>query len=99
MSINVELPDAFELVSGELLWTGDVPADSGTTVIRALLKSVQVGNWTINVRSQMDPQENSGYGGGNYTIYVSVSEDSAEWANYPPWFEDHTPIPPIKEIE
>jgi hypothetical protein len=99
MSINVELPDAFELVSGELSWTGDVSADSEATVIRALVKSVQVGNWTIDTRSQMDPQENSGYGGGDYPIYVSVLEDSAEWGITPPWFKGHTTIPPTQEIE
>jgi hypothetical protein len=99
MSINVDLPDAFELVSGELSWIGDVPADSETTVIKALVKSVQVGNWTIDTRSQMDPQENGGYRGGDYPIYVSVLEDSAEWGVYPPWIEDRTTVPPTQKIE
>jgi hypothetical protein len=86
MGIEVDLPDALELVSGELSWQADfVPADSNISVIQARVKSIKTGNWTIDIMVSLDPEENGGYHGGNRPIYVSILVDSAEWRTSAPF--------------
>jgi hypothetical protein len=85
ISLNIQLPDAFELVSGELSWAGTVPGKSSIDVITAVVKSIKVGNWTINETHQITPKPVDVRGTGYGQIYISVSEDSAEWGKYPPW--------------
>ena len=89
MTVEVNLPEAFELVSGDLSWTGDIAKGDEAEVIRAVIKSVEVGNWTIETSGHLNPEENGGVGmsGSGPAIYVAVSEDSAEWGKYPPWYE------------
>jgi hypothetical protein len=91
MSVEVDLPDAFMLVSGNTSWFGDIPVWDEVIVISATVKSVKSGNWTIRSTTNLNPKENGGFGGtGEYLIYVSVSEDAAEWGIYPPW--DYAPV-------
>jgi hypothetical protein len=99
VSIEIDLPDAFELVSGELYWFGDIPnvGDEITEieVIRAEIKAVEVGNWTIEYLRTMNPAEQyhvTLYPNWQPLFYVSVSEDSAEWGKYPPWYEGGYPV-------
>ena len=93
VDINIQLPDGFELVSGELSWAGTVPEDSSIDVVSAVVKSIKVGNWTIDETHNIEVY--SGPGGGR--IYVAVSEDSAEWGKYPPWTrEGGYPVPPVQ---
>jgi hypothetical protein len=91
MSLRIDLPEAFELVSGDLSWTGDIPKGDEVEVIRAVVKSVETGNWTIEATGYLNPQENAGWemdGSGPGPIgYVSISEGSAEWGRYPPWYK------------
>ena len=79
ISINVDLPEAFELVSGKLSWFGDVPANIEVVVIIAKVKSVKTGAWDINIECSLNAEENPGYYGDNYTVFVTITEDSANW--------------------
>jgi len=56
ISIDIQLPDAFQLVSGELSWSGMVPGKSSIGVINPNLRSTTTGNWTINVSYQITPK-------------------------------------------
>ncbi len=86
MSLKVNLPDAFELVSGNLSWYGDIQVNSTVTAIKVIIKATKIGNWTIGVTSYLNPQEHGGTGGtGNYPIYVSILSESARWGIFPPW--------------
>ena len=88
MSVSVNLPEALELVSGELSWVGDVAAEDEVEVINTIVRSVKTGNWTIELTAYLNPEENEGVGiSGSAYIYKSISEDSAEWGKYPPWYE------------
>lgn len=49
--VNVELPGGVALVSGDLSWHGDIPA-GGKTKIKAMVKAVQAGNWTIHAEAK-----------------------------------------------
>lgn len=88
MSLEISLPEALELAHGELSWTGNISEGDEVEVISAVVKAVKTGNWAIEVHSYFNPEEHGFYGGdGWHTIYVSISEDSAEWGIYPPWYE------------
>jgi hypothetical protein len=88
MSLSVNLPEALELVSGKLSWDGDVAKGEEAEVIRAVVRSVKTGNWTIELNRYLDPEENRGFGFQNPApYYISISEDSAEWGITPPWYE------------
>jgi len=85
LSLSVNLPEALELVSGDLSWSGDVAQGGEIEVIRAVVRSVEIGNWTIELIAYLDPEENGGFAiSGSSHIYVSISEDSAEWGINPP---------------
>jgi hypothetical protein len=89
MSVSINLPEALELVSGDLSWSGDIAQGSEVEIIRAVVGSVKAGNWTIEATTYIDPEKHGGYGGtGKYNIYVSVFESSAEWGIYPPWYRN-----------
>jgi len=89
MSLEIDLPEAFEVVSGNLSWIGNISKSVETEVMRAVIRSVKTGNWTIELIGHLDPAENAGVGlnGPGPICYVSVSEDSAEWGKYPPWYK------------
>ena len=87
MSVDITLPDGFELVSGELSWLGDVPEGDEVEVIRAVIKSVKVGHWKIDCTSYLDPDKHGGLGRFDaFDVYVLVTEDSAEWAYWALWY-------------
>lgn len=90
MSIEIRLPEGFELVSGELSWFGDISSGDELEVIRATVRAVKTGNWTFESRCAINPETQFGISivpGWHPAIYVSVFEDSAEWGKYPPWYE------------
>ena len=97
-SIEIRLPEALELVSGDLSWIGNISEGEEVEVISAVVKSVKRGNWTIEVHGYINPEEHGGFGGeGWFPIYVSISEDSAEWGTVPPWYKGEPPTPtPVK---
>lgn len=90
MSVEIRLPEGLELVSGELFWFGDVAKGDEIVAIEAVVRAVKIGNWAIELNESIDPEEQGGFGfipGWREAIYVSVFEDSAKWATYPPWYE------------
>ena len=73
MSVKVDLPEAFELVSGNLSWTGNISEGGEVEVIKAVVKAVKTGNWTIEVHKYVNPEEHGGFGGtGWHPVYVSI---------------------------
>ena len=85
MSLSINLPEALELVSVDLSWSGDVARGTEVEVIEAVVRSVKTGNWTVELVAYLDPDENGGFGiSGSSYIYISISEDSAEWGIRPP---------------
>ena len=102
MSVEIRLPEAFELMSGNLLWVGDINLGDEVEVISAVVKAVKTGNWAIELRTSIDPEEQGGfsiYPDWQDAIYVSVLEDSAEWGIYPPWYEGGGHEVPIKVVD
>jgi hypothetical protein len=102
MSVEIRLPEAFELVGGNLSWFGDIEQGAELEVVSAVVRAIKAGNWAIELRTSIDPEEQGGfsmYPDWQDAIYVSVSEDSAEWGITPPWFKDHTTVPPTQKIE
>jgi len=87
MNLEIVLPDGLELINGQLSWTGVPPVDGSIQIINAEVKSVELGNWIIEIPYHINPVEPGGYGGdGKRLVYVSILEDSAEWnSRYPPW--------------
>ncbi len=80
ISVRLDLPPALELVGGQPSWEGKVPPNGSIEAIRVEVKSVATGSWTVNVPYHVTPNEPTGYGGnGNSRIYVSISQNSAEW--------------------
>ncbi len=88
LSINITLPAGFELVSGNLSWVGDISMGEKVEVIRAVIKSVEVGNYVIEWHISMNPETQGSYSfvpGWHPVVYVTVSEDSADWAYWRLW--------------
>jgi hypothetical protein len=88
--LKVVLPEALELISGQLSWEGIVPSKSSFIAIKIGVKSIKTGNWTINGQLDTMPKP-GGQGqryGGNYEMYVSISDNSAEWRRYPPYTDE-----------
>lgn len=100
MRVNINLPEAFVLVSGNLSWEGDIAKGEKVEVITAVVRAVKTGNWTIDIFTYIDPKEHGYFGtpesGGHGMIYVTVSKDSAKWGITPPWYEGG-PVEPKPE--
>ena len=102
MSVEIRLPEAFELVSGNLSWVGDINLGDEVEVISAIVKAIKIGNWAIELRTSIDPEEQgsfSMYPDWRDAIYVSVLEDSAEWGIYPPWYKGGGHEVPIEVVD
>lgn len=70
---NINLPDGFELISGNIVWKGKLEASINFSIV---IKAIKIGNWTIegSVRS---PPEGEAYFGGRDFIYITVLKDNA----------------------
>ena len=53
---QIKLPEGFELVSGDLLWRGDVTKSSRKS-FNATIKSVKTGNWTIEAVAESELED------------------------------------------
>ena len=98
IGVSFVLPDAFELVSGETSWKGDIAPASNITALNAVLKSVKTGNYTINLEKTF-PRSDGSFGKDAFPIYVKILENSAEWNIYrsydiPEWQPSTDPPPP-----
>jgi len=90
MTVEIRLPEAFELVSGNLSWSGDINTGDELVAIRAGIRAVQIGNWAIEIRQSMNPEKQSAYSfypDWRDGIYASIFEESARWGIYPLWYE------------
>ena len=78
-TIKIDLPDGFELVSGDLEGQADLTKDVPVQ-LKAVVKPIKTGDWVIK-GGFIDSEK------GKRTLaalYVSVSEDSVEVSETPP---------------
>ena len=75
VTVNISLPEGFVLVQGSTSWVGDIHED-GSVELMAIIKAVNVGNWTIEATAGYYLTKDSWYGDID-RLYISVSEDSA----------------------
>lgn len=104
LQLVIALPDAFQLISGDLSWQGVIPRESEIVAIDINIKSIKTGNWTINLYSHGISIPLGGYTvEGINPIYIQVMENEAKWGTVPPWAGPTTfptwdgtttPIPP-----
>ena len=78
-AIEIDLPDGFELVSGDLEWQGNLTKDVPVQ-LKAVVKPVKTGDWVIEGWI-IDSEEGKKI---RTALYVSVSEDSVEVSKTPP---------------
>jgi hypothetical protein len=86
LSLDLELPDAFEIVSGNLSWTGPVPSLTTVETIDVKVRSLKTGQWVITAylygtSNRLDSPASK----GTYPVYVEVKDKSARWGKVPPW--------------
>ena len=78
-TIKIDLPDGFELVSGDLEGQADLTKDVPVQ-LKAVVKPIKTGDWAIKggfIASEKGKRTLA-------TLYVSVSEDSVEVSETPP---------------
>jgi hypothetical protein len=92
MSLEVGLPESLKLVSGNLSWSGNVPANAEVIAIEAKVKSIKTGNYTIAVTGHL-PSVNGIENIGHNDIYISISEKSADWRINPAYGIPSLPSP------
>jgi hypothetical protein len=91
-NLKANLPEAFELISGQLSWEGMVPGKSIMEAIKIKFKAIKMGNYTISVSYNILKQ-GIPVTGGKPEIYVSISESSGQWRKYPPYNDNTTSSP------
>jgi hypothetical protein len=99
VNIEMNLPDGIELVSGGSWVLGNVSENELTHEVKAVIRPVKVGNYSIKFVLSLVPL-GTGFkpGPGIYNIYLSVSENSAQWATaFPPWQKDEG-LPKPKQV-
>ena len=95
VTVKINLPDGLQLVSGDLLVQCGTMFEGDVREIKANIKPIKVGNYAIEAELSLVPRRlNFNPGPGLYTIYLSVTENSAQWGKYPPW----TPPPPSDPV-
>ncbi len=81
--VYFNLPEGFELVSGDWWWDGDLAKDAQVE-LKATVRSVKTGRWHISATGTYSPSETS-----RKVVYVDclriyVFEDSADILHIPP---------------
>jgi hypothetical protein len=99
MRVSVNLPEGLVLASGNLTWQGDIVKGEKVDIITAVVKAVKTGNWIIDIITDIDPRENGFFIGSlevpsRGVVYVSISEDSAQWGLTPLWYKKDGPVEP-----
>ncbi|UYZ39565.1 MAG: PKD domain-containing protein [Candidatus Methanospirare jalkutatii] len=67
ISIEVILPEGFELISGNLSWHGYLAANK-TIEVKSIIRAIKVGNWTITAKTRPFQATN---------LYVHVGKKSS----------------------
>lgn len=76
VSISIILPKGLKLLEGNLIWEGEIKKNISYSI---LVKSIAVGNWTIEGNARTPPEGETYFGGRDF-IYLTVTEDDA-WFN------------------
>lgn len=74
--VSIDLPEGFELLSGNTTWIGLMGTESQFSLT---IRAVKTGNWTLKASSRIPPNgtEETGYFTGGWDrLYLSVLEDS-----------------------
>lgn len=75
VTTEIILDNGLELVAGDLVWEGDLAADTPIR-FKATIKSIKTGDWIIQAKAGYSPDEGAYYMDGS-GLYISVGEDSA----------------------
>lgn len=80
LKVWVVLPNALQLVSGNLTWEGSVTVTKGDRIptVRAVVRSIKTGSWEIRVHHYFPESPDASLPEG-IPVYLSISEDKAEW--------------------
>jgi hypothetical protein len=88
LRVLVDLPEALQLVSGNLTWEGIIVANPGEKIqtVKARVRSIKTGHYVIRIHGYL-PENPPG---GNflpqgYGVFLSISNDKSEWGRNPPW--------------
>lgn len=82
---QIKLPEGFELVSGDLLWRGDVTKSSQKS-FNATIKSVKTGNWTIEAiaESKLEDGKPSEFYRATDHVHIVLGNITASISKTPP---------------
>jgi len=81
--IDIQLPDALSLVSGDLMWAGDM-VKGDRIELKATVKATAMGKWTIFGSAQYSPTPKSGRALPAYVMILYVFKDGADTLKMPP---------------
>jgi hypothetical protein len=100
IDLNVKLPDAFELVSGSLSWSGDISGGGTFTLVSAQVKATKVGYFNIYAKAYIARDYYPTDDGYMYsrTVDVIVTEDSAVWGYGLPRSNSEPGVVPIRQV-
>ena len=80
LRVWVVLPEALQLVSGNLSWEGRITANPGDRIptVKAVVRSVKVGNWEIRVHAYLpESTPEANFVPQGHPVFVSISKDKA----------------------
>ncbi len=77
-NLSIALPKSLELVGGQLRWEGNM-AKGDRAEVKATVKAVQVGRWTISAMGQYKPSERVSAVVAGDAIDVYIFEDGADY--------------------
>ncbi len=81
VTLEILLPDGFELISGNLKWEGDIQMDEIKN-LNAEIKSVKTGNWVIQFLATANLPRGVTYLETDF-LYISVYETEAKVSDTP----------------
>jgi len=96
---SILLPEGAVLIDGDLEWAGDLAADE-PLILRASIKFVNEGNWTIEAKALRALESGDVWGDAAY-VYLYVSEEAGHvgFSTEPPprSSDEEAPSPPPVE--
>jgi hypothetical protein len=87
LKVWVDLPEALQLVSGNLTWEGRIIAIPGDKIptVKAVVRSVEIGNWAIRVHGYLPDSTDANFIPEGYPVFLMILKDKSEWGINPPW--------------
>jgi hypothetical protein len=98
VTLEINLPDGLELASGDVSVNLGTITKGDVKEVNAIIRPVKVGNYTIEYKLSPIFRDQSLKGPGWHYIYLSVTENSAEWGAVPPWLPEKAPPPPVTPV-